>query len=567
MNRHQRNTRFILITITVSIGKQCHILQIILQEEFIEPTLFTAFLHKSRHTAQEFLQVLLTCQIIGILARHDILTDTTLLDNGITQFIDIRGLSPFDKRRNQQSEGFQLVHRTLVNRQSIPLRGTDYLPETHLVLMGTVSNLQHRSSPYSSCRIVDDTLDCLFIIRIRHQTEIGYDILDFLALVETQSAINAIRNTLLSELLLEAAALGIGAVENGKITILAAILAPDTLHVLRHNRRLFLVAVSRLIQNLLTLRILAEHILRNLVAVMLDQTVSRLNDGLGRAVVLFQFEETRSLKLALIVENIIDIGTTETIDTLRVITHGTNTLLLLTELHDDRHLNVIGILILIHQDIIEAGGIFVANILMFPEELIGKRQQIIEIHGIGLLAALHVSHENLTNLRHLRTLVLLEDSRIALISRSTHQVVLRHRNLGMNGSRLILLIIQPHLLHYRLDQRARVTFVINGKVVVEADMLGLRSQYSGEDAMESTHIEMLGEIISHQFSDTFLHLPSRLVGKGERHDAPGFHALAQEISYLISKHTRFTRTCTGYHQRRSVNIFYRSTLRFVQVFQ
>ena len=567
MNRHQRNTRFILITIAVCIGKQRHILQIILQEEFIELTLFTPFLHKSRHTAQEFLQVLLTCKIIGILARHDILTDTTLLDNGITQFINIRGLSPFDKRRNQQSEGFQLVHRTLVNRQSIPLRGTDYLPETHLVLMGTVSNLQHRSSPYSSYRIVDDTLDSLFIIRIHHQTEISNNILNFLALVETQSAINAIRNTLLSELLLEAATLGIGAVENGKITILAAILAPDTLHVLRHNRRLFLVAVSRLILNLLTLRILAEHILRNLVAVMLDQTVSRLNDGLGRAVVLLQFEETRALKLALIVENIIDIGTTETIDTLRVITHGTNTLLLLTELHDDRHLNVIGILILIHQDIIEAGGIFVANILMLPEELIGKRQQIIEIHGIGLLAALHVSHENLTNLRHLRTLVLLEDSRIALISRSTHQVVLRHRNLGMNGSRLILLIIQPHLLHYRLDQRARVTFVINGKVVAEADMLSLRSQDSGEDAVESTHIEMLGEIISHQFSDTFLHLPSRLVGKGERHDAPGFHALAQEISYFISKHTRFTRTCTGYHQRRSVNIFYRSTLRFVQVVQ
>ena len=567
MNRHQRNTRFILITIAVSIGKQRHILQIILQEEFIKPTLFTAFLHKSRHTAQEFLQVLLTCQIIGILARHDILTDTTLLDNGITQFIDIRSLSPFDKRRNQQSEGFQLVHRTLVNRQSIPLRGTDYLPETHLVLMGTVSNLQHRSSTYSSCRIVDDTLDSLFIIRIRHQTEISNNILNFLALVETQSAIDAIRNTLLSELLLEAAALGIGAVENGKITILAAILAPDTLHVLRHNRRLFLVAVSRLILNLLALRILAEHILRNLVAVMLDQTVSRLNDGLGRAVVLFQFEETRALKLALIVENIIDIGTTETIDTLRVITHGTNTLLLLTELHDDRHLNVVGILILIHQDIIEAGGIFVANILMLPEELIGKRQQIIEIHGIGLLAALHVSHENLTNLRHLRTLVLLEDSRIALISRSTHQVVLRHRNLGMNGSRFILLIIQPHLLHYRLDQRARVTFVINGKVVVEADMLSLRSQDSGEDAVEGTHIEMLGEIISHQFSDTFLHLSCCLVGKGERHDTPGFHALAQEISYLISKHTRFTRTCTGYHQRRSVNIFYRSTLRFVQVVQ
>ena len=372
MNRHQRNTRFILITIAVSIGKQRHILQIILQEEFIEPTLFTAFLHKSRHTAQEFLQVLLTCQIIGILARHDILTDTTLLDNGITQFIDIRSLSPFDKRRNQQSEGFQLVHRTLVNRQSISLRGTDYLPETHLVLMGTVSNLQHRSSTYSTCRIVDDTLDSLFIIRIRHQTEICNNILNFLTLVETQSAINAIRNTLLSELLLEAAALGIGAVENGKITILAAILAPDTLHVLRYNRRLFLVAVSRLILNLLTLRILAKHILRNLVAVMLDQTVSRLNDGLGRAVVLFQFEETRIVtifcrKISSERQYIIDISSSKTINTLRIISYSTYGFLFHYIIEQSKYffLNIICILILIYHYVLKNFTILFQYIISF----------------------------------------------------------------------------------------------------------------------------------------------------------------------------------------------------------
>ena len=34
--------------------------------EKLTSNIFTAFLHKSRHTAQEFLQVLLTCQVIGI---------------------------------------------------------------------------------------------------------------------------------------------------------------------------------------------------------------------------------------------------------------------------------------------------------------------------------------------------------------------------------------------------------------------------------------------------------------------------------------------------------------------
>ena len=372
MNRHQRNTRFILITIAVSIGQQRHILQIILQEEFVKHSLFTAFLHKSRHTAQEFLQILLTCAIIWLLTRHNIQTDTTLLDDSVTQFIDICSLSPFDKRRNQQSEGFQFVHRSLVDRQSILLRGTDYLPEAHLVLMGTVSNLHHRSSTDSTSRIVDDTLDSLFIIRIRHQTEIGYDILDFLTLVETQSAIDAIRNTLLSELLLEAAALGIGTVENGKVIILAAILALDTLHILRHNRRLFLVAISRLILNLLALRILAEHILRNLVAVVLDQTVSRLNDGLGRTVVLLQFEETRIVtifcrKISSERQYIIDISSSKTINTLRIISYSTYGFLFHYIIEQSKYffLNIICILILIYHDVLKNFTILFQYIISF----------------------------------------------------------------------------------------------------------------------------------------------------------------------------------------------------------
>ena len=238
--------------------------------------------------------------------------------------------------------------------------------------MGTVSNLQHRSSTDSTSRIVDNTLDSLFIIRIRHQTEICNNILNFLALVETQSSINAIRNTLLSELLLEAAALGIGTVENGKITILASILAPDTLHVLRHNRRLFLVAVSRLILNLLTLRILAEHILRNLVAVMLDQTVSRLNDGLGRAVVLFQFEETRivtifSRKISSERQYIIDISSSKTINTLRIISYSTYGFLFHYIIEQSKYffLNIICILILIYHYVLKNFTILFQYIISF----------------------------------------------------------------------------------------------------------------------------------------------------------------------------------------------------------
>ena len=201
---------------------------------------------------------------------------------------------------------------------------------------------------------------------------------------------------------------------------------------------------------------------------------------------------------------------------------------------------MVGILILIHQDIVKPLGILASHLLMVSEKLEGKHQQVVEIHGVRLLASLHILLIYLAHLLHVVALVLHKDVGIRLVGLRTHQVVLRHRNLGVYGSRLVNFLIQPLLLHYRLEQRAGVGFIINGKITVEADMLRLGTQDARKDAVEGTHIEMLHQVVAHQFSYTLLHLPSRLVGKGERHNAPRLHALLQQVGYLISKHTRLS---------------------------
>ena len=53
-------------------------------------------------------------------------------------------------------------------------------------------------------------------------------------------------------------------------------------------------------------------------------------------------------------------------------------------------LGIIGILVLIYQDIAETLHIFLTNILMRLEQLIRQHQQIIKIHGICLSATLHI---------------------------------------------------------------------------------------------------------------------------------------------------------------------------------
>ncbi len=488
MHRHQRHTRLILLSFAIRIRQQSHILQVIGEESLVHTPLLSPFLHKSRHTAQKLFQVLLSCQVVGIFARHNILADATLLDDGITQLVDIRGMRAVYERANEQPKVIQLSLRTLVYTQPIMLRLADYLPEANLILMRTVGNLVHGRGTDATSWIVDDTLDGLLIVRIGNQSEVSDNVLDFLTLIETQAAIDAIRDALLAKLLLEATALGVGAIKDGKVAILATILTLDALDVFRYDNRLFLITIGWLVLQLLTLGILAEHILRYLVAIMANEAVGSLNDGLGRAIVLFEFEELGTLQLLLKVQDVVDVGTTETIDTLRVIAHGTHTLLLLAELHHDRHLHVVGILVLIHQDIVETLGILAAYLLILLEKLEGQRQQVIKIHGIGLLASLLVSHKYLAYLWHLGTLVLLIDGLVAGIALGTHKIVLSHRNLGVNSSRLIILIAQSHLLDDSLDQRTRVGLIINGKIVVEADVFSLSTEDAGKDAMKGTHI-------------------------------------------------------------------------------
>ena len=116
MNSHQRNTGSIIISLTIQVGQQGYILQIISQKDLFCPILFLAFLHKRLHTTQELLQVFLTGNIVCVLtAIKDFCTDTTFLDNSLTKFIDIHLISSFNKATDKKTEFIQLSKRTLVD--------------------------------------------------------------------------------------------------------------------------------------------------------------------------------------------------------------------------------------------------------------------------------------------------------------------------------------------------------------------------------------------------------------------------------------------------------------------
>lgn len=141
---------------------------------------------------------------------------------------------------------------------------------------------------------------------------------------------------------------------------------------------------------------------------------------------------------------------------------------------------MVGVLILVNQEEVEPVGIFLPDVLMLLKELEGKSQQIVEIHGVGLLATLHIRNENFSQTWHFGTLVGLIRFLVAGVVLRTHQVVLSHRNATVDGGRLVDLLVESHLLDDGLDERARVALVVDGKVVGEAYVLSLGSENARE---------------------------------------------------------------------------------------
>ena len=240
------------------------------------------------------------------------------------------------------------------------------------------------------------------------------------------------------------------------------LLSPQPLDILRHDHRLLPVRKRRLQLQLLTMLILREHILRNLPFISLNQRVRRLHYQLRRTVILLQLKELRIRILTLEVQDIVDVRTTERINTLCIIAHHTHLLTFFRQLIDDGLLGKVRVLILIHQHKMELLYIFLADILVILEQYPCLNEQIVEVHRIRLSTAFRVPCIYSTHLRPLLTRIIPRPCTLC-VSLRQQQVILRHRDTICHRGRLIYFIIESHLLDDRLHQRARVTLVVDGK--------------------------------------------------------------------------------------------------------
>ena len=102
-------------------------------------------------------------------------------------------------------------------------------------------------------------------------------------------------DVLLAERFLEGAALGVGAVEDGYLVPGHVVVVVEVQDFLGHTGGFLQVADILVQVDGLSHGLLREHVLGDLSAVVPDDAVGCIDDGLCGTVVLFELEESRAL--------------------------------------------------------------------------------------------------------------------------------------------------------------------------------------------------------------------------------------------------------------------------------
>ena len=392
---------------------------------------------------------------------------------------------------------------------------------------------------------IDDALQRLVVATIDGYAEVSYRILDLLALVEAQAAVDAVRDTQLAHLVLKAAALGIGAVEDSYIFVIAPVEPMQTEYLPRHGTALLAVGTVACEVQAFAGFFLRVHLFVDLPFVLMDEAVGGIDDVLRGAVVSLELEESGAGVAVLEVEDILDGGSAEAVDALGIVAYDAHVVLRFGKESDDEVLGVIGVLVLIDEHMPEPLLVAAADVGVGFEQQDGVHEQIIEIHGIGSPQApvvLGIDGGHTVEALHA---VGLGVGVVGSIRFGREESGLGGTDAREDDAGLVDLVVELELTDYLLDQALLVGLVVDGEIVGEAYMFGFSSQDTCTHAVERAHPQVARHLVAHQPNDALLHLARGFVGEGQGEDVSGGYALGEQVSNLIGEHTRLARACSG----------------------
>ena len=271
--------------------------------------------------------------------------------------------------------------------------------------------------------------------------------------------------------------------------------------------------------------------------VVRDHRRCRLQNVLGRAVVLFQSHDFRFRKVALKLQNVANVGPAPRVDRLILISHRAHVVPIARQQPHQFVLRTVRVLIFIDQKILESPVVIFAHRRHRLEQPHGFEQQIVEIHRIRFPQLLAVLLENMRDALGLRI------RRLQVDFLWIKHVILGPGNPREHVARRQLLVVQPQAPHDALDHLLLIALVVDDEIFREPDRRlprhGRRNPQSFNVAPQHTHAKRV-ERRNHwlgnaqpadKFFNALHHLRRRLVGESHGKDRLRHHAhLLDQVS-------------------------------------
>ena len=295
-----------------------------------------------------------------------------------------------------------------------------------------------------------------------------------------------------------------------------------------------------------------------------DQAVGRAHDILGGAVVLLQPELLRFGIVFLEPEDVLDPRSAESVDALGIVAHHADVVVRFGQPAQDHILRVVRVLVLVDEDVAEAGGNGRARLRKPFEQDVRVEQDVVEVHRTGFPAFFLVQLVDVGHPRPAGGAVGLRDLGIGPVASHSQQAVLGFGDDALDQARLVVLLVQFQFLDALLENAAGIGLVVDGKVFGIAEQVGVLPKETDENRMERAHLDPAGLLRSHQERDALLHLPGGLLGKSQGQYFSGPAVSFQYVRNPAGKHPGLSGTGPRDDERRPFRAQDSGFLRAVQ---
>ena len=475
-------------------------------------------------------------------------------------------------------EATDLLDRARVQQRDLALGGVDErLVEAAAGVLRMHGDTGLGSIADAASGGVEDASQAHRVVGVGDHPQVGDHVPDLFALIELGAADHLVRDAVADEHLLDRTGAGVGAVEDRDVGVLVARRPADRvvgqfLDLLGDERRLLTIGVGDVADDEFAVTGVGPQLLLATAGVARDDRVGSRQDGLRRTVVLFEQNGFGVGEVALELFDVADGGAAEGVDRLIGVTddaefggfEAARGGLLPHQFADEDVLGVVGVLVLVDEDVPEAAPVVLGDLRVTVQQGDGLADQVVEVEGVGRPQPALVLAEDLRDRRRGEVVLVCRGRR--LVGRD--QLVLEVRDRHRDTARTELLRVQVEVADDHAQQPLRVVGVVDGEVGVHPlQQPRLRPQDADARRVEGRDPHVGGPG-SDQVDDALAHLGGGFVGEGDGQDLPGRDVpRRQQVGDAAGEDRGLARPRAGDDQQRCARVEHRGALLRVEALE